>query len=304
MKIVVLGGTGFIGGAIVDSLISKGHEVKIGTRNTDFHNFQTNERINVEHVEYNSAELIENFIDGYDFVINCIANIHGKDMSIDNFRKVEVDLTRTIAQVCLNKNIPIIQLSSIIAFGRKLPDRPVDENFVGSDFEMIDKICLEREATIKEVFQDSNEFLILRPVPVIGSKDKGGTLRKIFDQYSNEKFPIVEGGLSYVTFIDKRDFGNAVELAINTFETIKGEILIVGGFSVNWIQIKQAFDSYYGIEKKYLSLIKDEVELKFGLPIANFLNKPRLFDDTKFRERTGFLPCYTLNDAIESYLSI
>ena len=47
MKIVVLGGTGFIGGAIVDSLISKGHEVKIGTRNTDFHNFQTNERINV-----------------------------------------------------------------------------------------------------------------------------------------------------------------------------------------------------------------------------------------------------------------
>ena len=288
MKIVVLGGTGFIGGAIVDSLISKGHEVKIGTRNTDFHNFQTNERINVEHVEYNSAELIENFIDGYDFVINCIANIHGKDMSIDNFRKVEVDLTRTIAQVCLNKNIPIIQLSSIIAFGRKLPDRPVDENFVGSDFEMIDKICLEREATIKEVFQDSNEFLILRPVPVIGSKDKGGTLRKIFDQYSNEKFPIVEGGLSYVTFIDKRDFGNAVELAINTFETIKAtfdelgykyfyqilnakdygmpqhrERIFVIGFNDNSIDFE--FPEPIGLEYKMQDFLEDFTDCKYYL---------------------------------------
>jgi nucleoside-diphosphate-sugar epimerase len=302
MKVIVFGGTGFIGSGIVKSLADKGHEVIVGTRSPSF---QINEAAyTIKRVEYTSVEAVEDFIAEHDFVINCIANVHGEDMSLDSFRRVEVSLTETIAKACLNVGIPLIQLSSIIAFGRKLPEAPIDESFVGSDFEMIDKVCIEREEMIKSIFQDTNKFLILRPVPIIGSKDKGGTLRRVFDLYPQGSFPIVEGGLASVTFADKRDLGNAVELAIRSFDTIKGKTFIVGGFNANWLQIKQALDSHYGINQTYLSLTKTDAESKLGLRIAEFISSPRLYNDQKFRQATGFLPYYTLNDAIESYLSI
>ncbi len=302
MKIAVLGGTGFIGSGIAGHLADNGHEVVVGTRNLSFH---INEMPYAKkQVEYLSVESVKDFIAGNDFVINCIANVHGEDMSLEAFRRVEVSLTELIAKACLNSAIPLIQLSSIIAFGRKLPDTPINETFAGSDFEMIDRVCIEREEMVRSVFHSSYGYLILRPVPIIGAKDKGGTLKTILDQYSQGAFPIVEGGLASVTFADKRDFGNAIELAIQSFEKVKGKTFIVGGFTANWLQIKQVLDSYYGINQTYLPLTKTEAESRFGFRTAEFISNPRLYNDQNFRQATGFLPDYTLEDAIESYLQV
>jgi nucleoside-diphosphate-sugar epimerase len=298
MKIIVLGGTGFIGSGVVEALARKNYNVTVGSRSSSNQIDKPNQ---VKRIDYTSVNTIEKSILGHDFVVNCIANVHGENMSIDSFREVEVYLSKLIAQACRNLKIPLIQLSSIIAFGRKLPDIPVDEAFVGSEFEMIDKVCIEREEIIKSIYNDSSEFLILRPVPIIGSNDKGGTLRRIFDRYLEGNFPLVEGGSASVTFIDKRDFGNAVELSIRCFEKIKGNTLIVGGFNANWLHIKQAFDSYYKQNQTFLSLTKEDAENQFGLRTAEFISNSRLFNDNRFRNLTGFLPSYTLVDAIYSY---
>ena len=302
MKVIVLGGTGFIGSGVAEVLASKGHKVTIGTRNDN--GSIDRDLYSIKEIDYSSIGEIEKSVVGHDFVINCIANIHGEDISIDAFRKVEVNLTEVIAKSCLDKNIPLIQLSSTIAFGRKIPDIPIDENFMGNEFEMIDKVCIEREEIIRDVFKKSDNFVILRPVSLIGAKDKGGILRKIFDSYLKGNFPIVEGGLAKISLADRRDFGNAIEAAIYKFEEIKGNMFIVSGFNVKWMEIKEAFDSYYGKKHEYMPLTRYEAEVRFGNTLANFLGNNRLFNDKKFREKTGFLPLYTLNDAIESYLSI
>ena len=301
MKIVVFGGTGFIGSGIVERLASKGHEVTVGTRGTAIQPREQPYRM--KQVRYDSFESVQRFVTGSDFVINCIANVHGEDMSLDAFRKVEVHLTEIIAQACLNAGIPLIQLSSVIAFGRKLPDTPIDETFAGSDFEMIDRVCIEREEKVRSVFQDSEEFLILRPVPIIGAKDKGGTIRRIFDLYQQGAFPLVDGGTARVTFADKRDIGNAVELAIRSFGRIKGKTYIIGGFDASWQQIKNALDLYYGVKQYYSSLSRSEAEAKLGFRTAEFISSPRLYNDQGFRRETGYSPKYTLNDAIASYIS-
>lgn len=301
MKIIVLGGTGFIGSGIVEALAGKDYSITVGSRGSSY---LTDATYQVKRIDYTSVKTLEDSIIGHDIVLNCIANVHGENMSLEGFREVEVCLTKVIAQACRNLKIPLIQLSSIIAFGRKLPDIPIDETYVGSEFEMIDKVCIEREETIKSVYNDSSDFLILRPVPIIGSNDKGGILKRIFDQYSLGNFPLVDGGLASVTFLDKRDFGNAIELSIRRFEEIKGTTFIVGGFIADWLQIKQALDSYYKTNQPFLPLSKAEAEKKFGLRTAEFISNRRLYNDQNFRQATGFLPNYTLEDAIQSYLLV
>ncbi len=301
MKIVVFGWTGFIGCGLVEGLASYGYEVTVGTRGAAFQACEQTYRM--KQVKYDSVESVQEFIAGSDFVINCIANVHGEDMSLEGFRRVEVHLTEFIAQACLNAGVPLIQLSSVIAFGRKLPDTPIDETFVGSDFEMIDKVCIEREEKVRSVFQHSEDYLILRPVPIIGAKDKGGTLRKIFSLYQQGSFPIVEGGSASVTFADKRDIGNAVDLALRSFNRIKGKMYIIGGFDASWQRVKHALDLYYGMENKYASLSRSEAESMLGLRTAEFISSPRLYNDQRFRRETGYSPKYSLDDAIASYIS-
>lgn len=301
MKIAVLGGTGFVGNGIVEKLTEKGHTVVVGTR--DHSTLRDPQDYKIMQIDYSSLESIKNFIAEQDYVVNCIANVHGKDMSAQEFRRVEVDLTERIAKVCLCKKIPLIQLSSIIAFGRKLPDQAIDDTFIGSDFEMIDRICIEREAIIKSIYRDSADFLILRPVPIIGANDKGSTLKRVFDLYRQGTFPIVDKGLANVTYIDKRDFGEAVCIALDTFEKIKGKTFIIGGFNANWLHIKEAFDLHYGLNQPYSSLTKAEAESNLGYRTAEFISNPRLYDDQNFRKATGFYPKYSLNDAIGYYLN-
>jgi len=116
-SICILGGTGFVGRQIASRLASMDRHVRILTRN------RNNDRDllvlpKIELIEtdvFDSTQLKEH-INGMDAVINMIGILNEKQHNGDGFRKVHVDLPKSILGICLDLNIPrIIHMSALNA---------------------------------------------------------------------------------------------------------------------------------------------------------------------------------------------
>lgn len=122
-SVCILGGTGFVGKYIAGRLASSDKRVRILTRNRNNHRdllvFP-----NVELIEadvFDSTQL-EKHIEGMDAVINLIGILNEKQHNGDGFRKVHVDLPKSILDACLKLHIHrIIHMSALHADANKGP---------------------------------------------------------------------------------------------------------------------------------------------------------------------------------------
>jgi len=116
-SICILGGTGFVGKYIAGRLASTGKHVRILTRNRNNHR----DLLVLPNVELIEADMfdrsqLETHIEGMDAVINLIGILNEKQHNGDGFRKVHVDLPKSILGVCLKLHIPrIIHMSALNA---------------------------------------------------------------------------------------------------------------------------------------------------------------------------------------------
>ena len=116
-SICILGGTGFVGKYIASQLSSSGKHVRILTRNRNNHR-DLLVLPNVELIEadvFDTAQL-ETHIKGMDAIINLIGILNEKQHNGDGFRKVHVDLPKSILGACLKLHIPrVIHMSALNA---------------------------------------------------------------------------------------------------------------------------------------------------------------------------------------------
>jgi len=116
-SICILGGTGFVGKYIAGRLASTGKHVRVLTRNRNNHR-DLLVLPNVELVEadvFDSSQL-ETHIKGMDAVINLIGILNEQQHNGDGFRKVHVDLPKSVLGACLKLHIPrILHMSALNA---------------------------------------------------------------------------------------------------------------------------------------------------------------------------------------------
>ena len=116
-SICILGGTGFVGRYIAARLATSGKQVRILTRYRDHHR-DLLVLPNVELIEadvFDSSQL-ETHIKDMDTVINLIGILNEKQHNGDGFRRVHVDLPKSILGACLKLHVPrIIHMSALNA---------------------------------------------------------------------------------------------------------------------------------------------------------------------------------------------
>jgi len=116
-SICILGGSGFVGKQIASRLVSRGKRVRILTRNRDNHR-DLLVLPSIELIEadvFDSAQL-EKHLQGMDAVINLIGILNEKQHNGDGFRKVHVELPKSIVGTCLSLNIPrVMHMSALNA---------------------------------------------------------------------------------------------------------------------------------------------------------------------------------------------
>ncbi len=116
-SICILGGTGFVGKYIASRLVSSGKRVRVLTRNRNNHrDLLVLPDLELVEADIFDSNALETYIKGMDAVINLVGILNETQHNGDGFRKVHVDLPKSILGACLKLNIPrIVHMSALNA---------------------------------------------------------------------------------------------------------------------------------------------------------------------------------------------
>ncbi|MEP7154407.1 MAG: complex I NDUFA9 subunit family protein [Betaproteobacteria bacterium] len=120
MKVLLLGGSGFVGTSVAEQLVDRGINVTVPTRVfLRARHLTVLPTVEVIEADILDNERLEQLVCGHDAVINLVGVLHdGKRDSNGrgNFERIHVELPKRIAQACVDTGTPrLLQLSALNA---------------------------------------------------------------------------------------------------------------------------------------------------------------------------------------------
>lgn len=253
-KILVIGGTGFLGSRIVDYLERAGYEVSILSRSVD----QRKKKLKSYKYDITRQEsALEKAIEESDVVIHCAGKVSYNPKDADILQKLHVDGTKNIVYACINQNKKLIYTSSAAVLGisnnpngiieKQLPVIEEIRNLKSAYFTT--KYIAERGVRegVKELGLD---IIILRPSSLIGPGKTSTTkllsfLKKGFEPYLN-------GGASFAYVDDvARAYVQALKRITSSNRKIPNEVEIynLGGHNLTFNQLIKEIKKALGTQK-------------------------------------------------------
>ena len=156
-KILVLGGSGFVGRHICEALSRQGHRITVPTRHLPARSVQMFPGVEVVHADVHDPAQLVSLVRGQDAVVNLVAILHGNEQAFDH---VHAQLVRHLVAAC-NKT-GVHRLVHISALG-------ADEHAAS----MYQRSKARGEKVLHAAVQTANlELTILRPSVIFGADDK------------------------------------------------------------------------------------------------------------------------------------
>jgi len=213
-NILISGGTGFIGSALVEELLKQGHYVKIITRNPQKHPESAK---NLTYIGWDD-DLAEHA--GWaDAVVNLAGeSIFGKRWTEEvkkRLRQSRVEVTRNLVDAMRNAQTPpdVFVSASAIGYYGDTGDKPVDEkDDPGNDF--LAQVCVDWEVEAQKAASLGVRIVIPRLGIVL--EKGGGALEIMLPAFKLFVGGPVGSGDQYVPWIHLKDVVEALVAAINT----------------------------------------------------------------------------------------
>jgi uncharacterized protein YbjT (DUF2867 family) len=153
-KVLILGGTGFVGTHVCEKLNQRSCSVTVPTRHSDkARHLQTMPMVEVMEADVHDPAALAQLMAGHDAVVNLIAILHGSEAA---FEKTHVQLPQKLVQACRASGVR--RLVHISALGASL-DSP----------SMYQRSKARGEAVLQESGLD---VTLLRPSVIFGAEDK------------------------------------------------------------------------------------------------------------------------------------
>jgi len=116
-RIVILGGTGFVGSHLVPRLHADGHTIKILSRNREKHrDLAVLPRASVVTADIYNPDVLRSHLAGADTAINLVGILNERRSDGSGFRKAHVELTETLIAACRAAGVPrLLQMSALRA---------------------------------------------------------------------------------------------------------------------------------------------------------------------------------------------
>lgn len=117
LRITVLGGTGFVGRALVKRLAEQGHRIRLLSRNLGPHfDRLVPPGVELRELDIHDPEALRAALTGSDVAINLIGILNESGDNGEGFRRVYVDLARSLIAACqANGTRRLLQMSSLNA---------------------------------------------------------------------------------------------------------------------------------------------------------------------------------------------
>lgn len=210
MKVLVLGGNGFIGSSIVTNIKQKGIQVLIGSRN---------QAIQVDMVSVRMQEmlLVDDWLTvlkGIDIVVNSVGILRERNIqsNAETYNKVHNLATTALAQACAKLNVRLIQIS-VIGLTDAAKSRFIRSKFAGE----------------QGILSSGAQAILVRPSLLDGT---GGYGAKWFRRVATWPVQLVMKSKGLIAPLQVADLGEAVaNLCQMEFDTLP-KVIELGGNEV------------------------------------------------------------------------
>ncbi|MEO8404814.1 MAG: SDR family NAD(P)-dependent oxidoreductase [Chitinophagaceae bacterium] len=218
-RILVTGGTGFLGSYIIKALVEKGYSVRAIRRSTAKLPSYIAAPIldKVEWVEGDILDVLslEDAMDGIDMVIHAAAIVSFQKKERKNMYLVNVEGTANVVNIALEKNIKrLLYVSSVAALGRTAHGGHVNEEKKWEESKVNTHYAKSKNKAELEVWRAMGEGLeavIINPSTILGYGDWNNSSNAIFKTVYNE-FKWYTPGIN--GFVDVEDVAKATVLLL------------------------------------------------------------------------------------------
>jgi len=233
-KILITGGTGFLGAYIIKQLVEKDYAVRAIRRTNKLPAFIPKEVFDtVEWVEGDVLDVVslEDAMEGIDTVIHSAAIVSFFKKEQKQMYKINVEGTANVVNIALEKNIKrFVHISSIAALGRKVDGGHVNEEKKWEESKVNTHYAKTKYKAEIEVWRGISEGLnavILNPSTILGYGDWNNGSSAIFKKVY-EEFKWYTPGVN--GFVDVEDVAAATVLLMES--NISEERFVINGD--NW----------------------------------------------------------------------
>jgi dihydroflavonol-4-reductase len=247
-KILVTGGTGFVGSYIIKLLVEKNYEVRALRRSSNLP-FYISPGI-FEKVEWIDGDILDvislqDALEDVKAVIHSAAIVSFTERDRKKMYQVNVDGTANVVNICLEKNVSrLIHISSVAAVGRTAGGGEVNEEKQWEDSSVNTHYARSKFKAELEVWRGAGEGLstiILNPSTVLGYGDWNTGSSRIFKNIF-EEFPWYTSGIN--GFVDVEDVARVVDLLLHSH--ITEERFIVNGATWSFKQLMDTIARHFG----------------------------------------------------------
>jgi len=311
MKTLITGGTGFIGSHVVQSLLAKGHTIKLLSRKPEIPGPLRGKNVEAVHGDLEDPDSVINAMEDIDLFYHI--------GEIKNLTRAQADRNITLVEKIVDslqaKGIRrFVFVSSITVAG--IPEQqPADE-------ETAAKVTLNDHYTAykrqcEEIIREKAkgcEYAIVRPAPVYGPGSRYlGRMIQVIETLGPIGLPFIGDAKNITPFIQVKDLAEAIVLAGMRPEAANQTFNLTDGLSHTWLDFFTAVAD--ALHKKVriipipallLKLPAIPLDLFSGFLGASFdpinyvdyVSKDLLFDNTKARSLLGWQPAYSLLDGV------
>tara|TARA_B100000287_G_scaffold375563_1_gene376145 strand:- start:4991 stop:6031 length:1041 start_codon:yes stop_codon:yes gene_type:complete len=263
-KILITGGSGFVGSAIVEKLLNQGHKIT----NIDLIDAQINHE-NYKYVPEDilNKESISKYFNGVDVVIHAAAKLplHKKKSS---YELVNIQGTKNIVDLSNESSVEyFMYLSSSAIMGKQ--NLEISENSEPNPFEPYGISKYKGELIIKDTLNKSIKYSMIRPRTVVGD-ERLGIFGLLFSFFKNS-IPVflLGNGKNCLQLIDKDEL---VEVIVRLIEhNIQGVFNLGNNDSATIYETFFEFKKIIKSESKIVKLPK-----KITMLILTILDKLNL----------------------------
>jgi len=237
VRVLVTGGTGFVGSQIVAALVRRGDTVRVLRRASS--SLVVLDGLEIEHFlgDVLEPEAVARAVTGCDLVFHAAAVASYWRAQREQVYRVNVEGTRIVMAACLAAGVPrVVHTSSVAAIGIPRDGRPADEtaafDAVSATFVYADSKH-RAEAVVLQAVARGLPAVIVNPGAVYGAGDHNLISGSMVLEFARRSVPLVPAGGLCVADVDAVVQGHLVAAERGRV----GERYILGGENLTYLEI-------------------------------------------------------------------
>jgi len=225
-KILIIGGTGFIGRHLIRELIAD-HEIRVVSRNPEKYKTSLPPSVSMVKLDFEHPENLLPFFDEADAIINLSGENIGAGRWTESFKKKISDSREKVNTLIISvfeksKNKPglVIQSTAIGIYRSRILDEEITESSPVTDEGFLAKVAFEQEKSLQKV-ENETRLVFIRSGIILDKKE--GALPRIalpFKLFAGGK---LGSGEQWISWIHIKDEIRAIRFIIEN-KNIRGPV--------------------------------------------------------------------------------